>query len=40
MGFGLEIVENVSLQIKSNKHNSLYLKTKKEKLGHNLKIEE
>jgi 3,4-dihydroxy 2-butanone 4-phosphate synthase/GTP cyclohydrolase II len=40
MGFGLEIVENVSLQIKSNKHNSLYLKTKKEKLGHSLKIEE
>jgi 3,4-dihydroxy 2-butanone 4-phosphate synthase/GTP cyclohydrolase II len=40
MGFGLEIVENVSLQIKSNKHNSLYLRTKKEKLGHNLKIEE
>ncbi|MFN5629015.1 MAG: bifunctional 3,4-dihydroxy-2-butanone-4-phosphate synthase/GTP cyclohydrolase II [Bacteroidota bacterium] len=40
MGFGLEIVENVSLQIKSNKHNSLYLKTKKEKLGHNLKIED
>jgi 3,4-dihydroxy 2-butanone 4-phosphate synthase / GTP cyclohydrolase II len=40
MGFGLEIVENVSLQIKSNKHNSLYLKTKKEKLGHNLQLEE
>jgi 3,4-dihydroxy 2-butanone 4-phosphate synthase/GTP cyclohydrolase II len=40
MGFGLEIVENVSLQIKSNKHNSLYLKTKKEKLGHNLQFEE
>ena len=40
MGFGLEIVENVSIQIKSNKHNSLYLKTKKEKLGHNLHFEE
>jgi 3,4-dihydroxy 2-butanone 4-phosphate synthase / GTP cyclohydrolase II len=40
MGFGLEIVENVSLQIKSNKHNSLYLKTKKEKLGHNLQLED
>ncbi len=36
IGYGLEIVENVPLQIQSNKHNELYLKTKKEKMGHEL----
>ncbi len=39
IGYGLEIVENVALEIKSNKHNELYLQTKKEKLGHDLKLE-
>jgi len=39
IGYGLEIVDNVALEIKSNMHNSLYLKTKKEKLGHDLKLE-
>jgi len=39
IGYGLEIVDNVALEIKSNQHNSLYLKTKKEKLGHDLKLE-
>jgi 3,4-dihydroxy 2-butanone 4-phosphate synthase/GTP cyclohydrolase II len=39
IGYGLEIVENVALEIKSNKHNALYLQTKKEKLGHDLKLE-
>ncbi len=38
IGYGLEIVENVSLEIKSNKHNKLYLKTKKEKMGHSLDL--
>jgi 3,4-dihydroxy 2-butanone 4-phosphate synthase/GTP cyclohydrolase II len=33
-GFGLEVVERVSIQIKSNPHNERYLKTKKDKLGH------
>lgn len=39
IGYGLEIVDNVALEIKSNSHNSLYLKTKKDKLGHDLKLE-
>lgn len=38
IGYGLEIVENVALEIKSNKHNELYLKTKKDKMGHSLKL--
>lgn len=38
-GYGLEIVENVALEIKSNQHNSLYLKTKRDKMGHTLKID-
>jgi len=33
-GYGLEIVERVSLQVKPNKHTKKYLKTKKEKMGH------
>jgi 3,4-dihydroxy 2-butanone 4-phosphate synthase/GTP cyclohydrolase II len=39
IGYGLEIVDNVALEIKSNEHNSLYLKTKKEKMGHDLKLD-
>ena len=39
IGYGLEIVDNVALEIKGNSHNSLYLKTKKEKLGHDLKLD-
>jgi 3,4-dihydroxy 2-butanone 4-phosphate synthase / GTP cyclohydrolase II len=33
-GYGLEIVEQVPIRIKPNKHNAKYLQTKKEKLGH------
>ena len=33
-GYGLEIVEQVPIQIKPNKFNKNYLKTKREKLGH------
>ena len=40
IGYGLEVVENVPLEIKSNKHNKFYLETKRDKMGHNLKIEE
>jgi len=36
IGYGLEIVENIPLKIKSNIHNKLYLQTKKNKMGHNL----
>lgn len=38
VGYGLEIVENVPIEIPSNPHNSGYLRTKKEKLGHHLKL--
>ncbi len=34
MGYGLEIVENVALEIEANKHNKKYLRTKRDKLGH------
>lgn len=37
MGYNLEIVDNVPLEISSNEHNHQYLKTKKEKMGHDLK---
>ena len=38
VGYGLEIVENVPLEIESNEHNELYLKTKRDKMGHTLKL--
>lgn len=37
MGYGLEIVDNIPLEIESNKYNVNYLSTKKEKMGHTLK---
>lgn len=39
-GYGLEVVDNVPIEIECNVHNEGYLKTKKEKLGHKLKIGE
>lgn len=39
ISFGLEIVENVAIEIQSNKHNHNYLQTKKNKLGHSLKMD-
>lgn len=36
MGYGLEIVENVPIEIKPNKHNEKYLMTKRDKLGHTI----
>lgn len=39
IGYGLEVVENVPLEIESNQHNDLYLKTKRDKMGHTLKME-
>jgi 3,4-dihydroxy 2-butanone 4-phosphate synthase/GTP cyclohydrolase II len=35
-GFGMEIVERVPIQVRSNLRNIRYLKTKKEKMGHML----
>lgn len=40
IGYGLEIVENVSLEIKSNKHNEVYMRTKRDKMGHSLKLDD
>ena len=36
-GYGLEIVENIPIEIKTNPYNEKYMKTKKERMGHNLK---
>lgn len=36
IGYGLEIVENVSIEVCSNEHNESYLKTKRDKMGHNI----
>ncbi len=37
VGYGLEIIENVPLQVEPNPHNAKYLDTKREKMGHSLK---
>ena len=37
-GFGIETVENVPLEVKPNKYNSFYMHTKKERMGHQLKL--
>ena len=39
-GYGLEIIENVPLEIESNIHNELYLQTKRDKMGHILKMDD
>lgn len=36
IGYGLEIVESVAIEIKPNPHNENYLKTKRDKLGHTI----
>ena len=38
VGYGLEIVENISLEIESNQHNEDYMITKRDKMGHSIKI--
>ena len=40
IGYGLEIVENVPMHIQSNVHNKSYLLTKRDKMGHNLNLDE
>ncbi|MCB9360960.1 MAG: bifunctional 3,4-dihydroxy-2-butanone-4-phosphate synthase/GTP cyclohydrolase II [Flavobacteriales bacterium] len=39
IGYGLEITENVSIEIESNQHNKTYLETKRDKMGHSLKMD-
>lgn len=36
LGYGLEIVDTVPIEIKSNAHNEKYLKTKRDKMGHKI----
>ncbi len=40
MGYGLEIVETVPIEVGCNSHNESYLQTKKDKMGHTLKMNE
>jgi 3,4-dihydroxy 2-butanone 4-phosphate synthase/GTP cyclohydrolase II len=37
LGYGLEIVENIPLEIPANPHNQSYLETKRDKMGHLLR---
>ena len=37
IGYGIEMVDSVPIEIKSNQHNKFYLKTKRDKMGHTLK---
>jgi len=36
IGYGLEVVENIPIEIVSNTHNETYLKTKRDKMGHTI----
>lgn len=36
LGYGLEIVDTVPIEVKPNPHNEKYLTTKRDKLGHNI----
>jgi 3,4-dihydroxy 2-butanone 4-phosphate synthase/GTP cyclohydrolase II len=36
VGYGLEVVENVAMEISPNPHNETYLKTKRDKMGHSI----
>jgi 3,4-dihydroxy 2-butanone 4-phosphate synthase / GTP cyclohydrolase II len=39
VGYGLEIIENVAIEVGRNKHNEKYLQTKVDKMGHSLKLD-
>ncbi|OUT99945.1 MAG: bifunctional 3,4-dihydroxy-2-butanone-4-phosphate synthase/GTP cyclohydrolase II [Flammeovirgaceae bacterium TMED32] len=36
IGYGLEIVENISIEVDPNVHNKKYLETKRDRMGHNI----
>ena len=40
VGYGLEITENIPIEIKSNEHNERYLLTKRDKMRHILNLDE
>jgi 3,4-dihydroxy 2-butanone 4-phosphate synthase/GTP cyclohydrolase II len=40
LGYGLEVVETIPIEIKSNKHNEKYLATKRDKMGHDIMNEQ
>ena len=40
LGYGLEIVNTVSIEIQPNEHNRGYLTTKRDKMGHSLKFKD
>ena len=35
-GYGIEITENVPIEVQPNKYNSFYMQTKKDRMGHTL----
>jgi 3,4-dihydroxy 2-butanone 4-phosphate synthase/GTP cyclohydrolase II len=35
-GYGLEILEQLPIRVRSNPHNESYLKTKRDRMGHSL----
>ncbi len=39
IGYGLEIVDRVGIEVSSNKHNEFYLRTKRDKMGHSLHLD-
>ena len=40
LGYGLEVVETIPIEIKPNKHNEKYLFTKRDKMGHDILTEQ
>ena len=39
VGYGLEIISVIQIEITSNKHNESYLQTKRDKMGHTIRVE-
>ena len=40
IGYGLEITEIVPIEMRANKYNKKYLETKRDKMGHSLKMDD
>jgi 3,4-dihydroxy 2-butanone 4-phosphate synthase/GTP cyclohydrolase II len=39
IGYGLEIIDNIALEVGHNKYNDTYLRTKRDKMGHSLHLD-